>query len=185
MSTKRLTKSGCMKSERWKTPSRQHGASLLEGIAYLGIAALVILGAVSLLAGAFSSAQTNRGAEEVVSIRTGVKKLYMGQSAAYAAGSMNATLVAANVFPTTLAAAADGTVTNTWGGTVAVTGAGATFTVSYAAVPKDACINMMSAASGWLTVKVGSHAARPTPVAPDVAVTDCDATANTIVWTAT
>ncbi|MBC7413962.1 MAG: pilus assembly protein, partial [Herminiimonas sp.] len=40
--------------------SRQRGASLLEGIAYLGIAAIVILGAVSLLTGAFGSAQSNR-----------------------------------------------------------------------------------------------------------------------------
>ena len=36
------------------TYRHQRGASLLEGIAYLGIAAIVILGAVSLLTGAFS-----------------------------------------------------------------------------------------------------------------------------------
>ena len=57
--------------------ARQRGASLLEGIAYLGIAAIVVLGAVSLLTGAFGSAKANQTTEEVVAIRTSVRKLYL------------------------------------------------------------------------------------------------------------
>lgn len=129
---------------------RQCGASLLEGIAYLGIAALVILGAVSLLTGAFSSAQSNRGAEEIVSIRTAVKKLYMGQANSYVAGPLTASLNTAKLFPTTLALNAAGTaMTNSWGGDVTVTGAGSTFLITYTGVPQEACISMISGASGW------------------------------------
>ncbi|MEA3119675.1 MAG: hypothetical protein QOI13_2945, partial [Paraburkholderia sp.] len=68
-----------------RRPSRhaQRGASLLEAIAYLGIAAIVVIGAVALLNGAFNSAGTNELAEQVNSIQTGVKKLYMGQTNGY------------------------------------------------------------------------------------------------------
>jgi PilS N terminal len=163
----------------------QRGASLLEGIAYLGIAAIVILGAVSLLSGAFSSAQTNGAMEEVTAIRTGVRKLFMGQPSGYTNASLNTNLIAAKVIPSSLATAG-GVITNTWGGAVTITGATSTFDVSYTNVPQDICINMVTSSSGWSQVQVGAAAARPTspPITPAQATTDCaGVTANTIVWT--
>ncbi|MFC5474048.1 type 4 pilus major pilin [Paraherbaspirillum soli] len=174
-----------MQSGKSNIINRQRGASLLEGIAYLGIAAIVILGAVSLLMGAFSSAQTNRSSEEVVSIRTGVKKLYMGQTAAYGKDSLNAQLVTAKVFPTTLAVAADGAVTNTWNGPVVVNGVNSNFTISYADVPQDVCINMISGGNGWLSVKVNAATERTAfPITPAAATADCSQQKNVIIWTA-
>lgn len=167
-------------------PTRQHGASLLEGIAYLGIAALVILGAVSLLTSAFSSAQSNRGAEEVVSIRTGVKKLYTGQANAYGSADMTAALHAARIFPTTLTpnATPPTGMNNSWGGlvTVAGTSSGSTFTISYTLVPEDACIGMISGASGWSQVDTGASSTPITtsPVTPAQADTLCAPGNNTI-----
>ncbi|AIY39643.1 Putative type IV pilin protein [Collimonas arenae] len=175
-----------MQSGKSSIINRQRGASLLEGIAYLGIAAIVILGAVSLLMGAFSSAQTNRASEEVVSIRTGVKKLYMGQSAAYSTGSLNPQLITAKVFPTTLAVTEAGGVTNTWNGAVTVTGVNANFTISYTAVPQDVCINMISGSNGWVSVAVNDGAENTAfPITPKAATDACTSTAgNKIVWTA-
>lgn len=160
---------------------KQRGASLLEGIAYLGIAALVILGAVSLLTGAFSSAQSNRASEELVSIRTNVKKLYMGQANSYTAGAMTTALNTAGVFPTTLAANG-ANMTNSWGGNVTVTGAGSTFTITYTGVPQADCISMLSGASGWVSVKGNTVAATTTfPITPAVAATQCSlATGNSV-----
>ncbi|GAA4023197.1 type 4 pilus major pilin [Actimicrobium antarcticum] len=163
---------------------QQRGASLLEGIAYLGIAAIVVLGAVSLLTGAFSSAQSNRVVEEVISIRTGVKKLYMGQASSYGAVSLNANLISANVFPATLAVGAGAAVTNTWGGTVTVTGAGSAFTIAYTLVPTDACINIISGASGWTSIASGGAGITVFPATPAAAALECTgAAANTITWT--
>src|SRR5450830_2049931 len=88
---------------------RQHGASLLGGIAYLGIAAIVVIGAISLLTGAFSSAKSNQANEEVIGLRTAVRKLYIGQ--VYPSDILPG-LVAANAVPGTLIKASDGTVTN-------------------------------------------------------------------------
>ncbi|MEC5215866.1 Tfp pilus assembly protein PilW [Actimicrobium sp. GrIS 1.19] len=166
--------------------SRQRGASLLEGIAYLGIAAIVILGAVSLLTGAFSSAQSNRVSEEIVSIRTGVKKLYSSQSSGYGTADLNATLVSAKVFPSTLTATAAGAATNSWGGSVTVTGATSTFNIVYTGVPQDVCINALSGATGWASITGNANAAITTfPVTPADAAAACSVSTsagNTITW---
>ena len=162
--------------------SDQRGASLLEGIAYLGIAALVILGAVSLLSGAFSSATTNRAAEEIIAIRTAVKKLYMGQNVGYGTGALATDLNNAKALPTTLAVTSSSGVTtfkNAWDGAVVITGAGNTFTISYESIPKDVCINLLSTSTGWNSVKVGNNTLS-TPISPTTASNNCD-DSNTIV----
>ncbi|UOD29654.1 pilus assembly protein [Massilia violaceinigra] len=157
-------------------PRRQCGASLLEAIAYLGIAAIVILGAVSLLTGAFSSAQSNQAGEEVTAIRTAVRKLYMGQG--YGTVAINETLKKAGAFPGTLAVAADGTATNVWGGNVVVTGATGTFTIAYPGLPQDVCVATLVAASGWQKISAPGAAAITTfPVTPAAAATACSVTA--------
>ncbi|WP_211474763.1 type 4 pilus major pilin [Collimonas humicola] len=160
---------------------RQRGASLLEGVAYLGIAAIVILGAVSLMTSAFSSAKSNRGMEEVSAIRTGVMKMYVGQANSYPA-QMNAALAQAGVFPNTLNVtdAAAGTVKNSWGGDVAVTGSGSTFTITYSAVPQDTCTSMVSGASGWSSISQtgGASNSYPFPISPTNAAAICSVAGN-------
>ena len=64
---------GTLWPARRPSGKQQRGASLLEAIAYLGIAAVVVLGAVSLLNGAFGSAKSNQTNEEVVALRTPVR----------------------------------------------------------------------------------------------------------------
>lgn len=176
------------KSSRRLQPNAQRGASLLEGIAYLGVAAIVVLGAVSLLTNAFSSAQTNRAAEEIISIRTAVKKLYMGQAASYGAVDFTASLITARVFPSTLAVNAAGTgITNSWNGAVTVAGSngGSTFTLTYANVPRDACINLVSGASGWTRIdQAGNNAITTFPATPANAAAVCSLANNAISFIA-
>lgn len=162
----------------------QRGASLLEGIAYLGIAAIIILGAVALLASAFGSANTNRSYGELTSIRTGVKKLFMGQSASFGTGDLTATLISAKVYPTSLAISGTTSVKNTWNGEIVVTGDNNNFTISYAAVPQDVCINMVSGGNDWISIKVNAAAALAPPITPSAASGACSGASNTIVWTA-
>jgi X-X-X-Leu-X-X-Gly heptad repeat protein len=170
---------------RLRRPSRgaQRGASLLEAIAYLGIAAIVVIGAVALLNGAFSSAGTNELAEQVNAIQAGVKKLYMGQANGYT-GIANGVLSSAGVFPSTIPVAADGTATNTWGGDVTVTSASVgTFTIEYKNVPTSVCINALTAGGSWTGLNVNQKALAP-PVTPTSAQASCSAgNANDIIWT--
>jgi len=167
--------------------ARQRGASLLEALAYLGIAAVVVLGAISLLTGAFSSAKTNQTNEEVVAMRTAVRKLYMGQT--YPAGTLQAALISANAIPGTLTRAAGGALANGWGGAVTVAGTGGTFTVTYNAVPQDVCISLVSGATDWVSISGnGANAVTIFPATVDNATTMCTvagAAGNTLAFTAT
>jgi len=163
----------------------QRGSSLLEAIAYLGIAAVVVLGAVSLLNGAFGSAKANQTSEEVVALRTAVRKLYMGQS--YPVESMVPNLILANAVPATLARAQTGTLSNSWGGAVAVAGTATGFTITYNAVPQDVCVNLISGASGWLSIAQGQTSLTAFPVTVANATTLCSvpgAAGNTVTFTA-
>lgn len=135
---------------------KQHGASLLEGIAYLGIAALVVLGAVSLLTGASASAKANQTKEELVALRTAVKKLYAGQAYPTATPSMTGLLTAAKAVPSTLQVSGN-VITNSWGGAVTVDGTTTTtFTILYNNVPQDVCVNALSGLTGWVSVRRSS-----------------------------
>jgi hypothetical protein len=160
----------------------QRGATLLEAIAYLGIAAIVVIGAIALLSGAFSSASSNQTAEQVTAIQTGIKKLYMGQANGYA-GLNTAVAISAGVIPTTLHIdTANNTVTDSWGGAVTITGAGAgSFTIEFDSIPSDVCVNAISAGGTWTAVSVGGTA-QNVPVTPDAAQKAC-AASNNIIWT--
>lgn len=189
-----MKKSIPRKSQNLVRLHSERGASLLEGIAYLGIAAIVILGAVSLLTSAFGSAQANQTAQEIVSIRTAVKRLYMGQASSYGTVDITDKLIAAKAFPTTLSPITSGstvTINNAWNGSVTVKGSdgGATFTITYKGVPQDVCISIVSGATGWTKISQGSGSLNPItafPATPSAASTTCsvtDSTGNEINFT--
>lgn len=170
---------------RPRTRARQRGASLLEAISYLGIAAIVVIGAVALLTNAFSSASTNAVTEQVSAIQSGVKKLYMGQQASYT-GITNSILASAGVFPSTLSPAADGTITNSWNGTVAVGASGANeFTVTYTNVPESVCVNAVTVGGSWISISVNGTLYSTMPVSPTDAAKSCNTDTNTVIWTST
>ena len=164
--------------------SRQRGASLLEGIAYLGIAAIVVLGAVSLLTGAFGSAKSNQTIEELTALRTGVRKLYAGQT--YPAAIVP-TLITANSVPNTLAITrgANPAISNGWAGAVTVVGAGGTFAISYPNVPQDVCMAVVSGANGWTQISDGTTTINVVPATAANATSLCPNTSNTLTFTAT
>jgi type II secretory pathway pseudopilin PulG len=161
-------------------PFRQRGASLLEGLAYLGIAAIVILGAVSLLSGAFGNAQANQANQEIVSLRTAARKLFASQTYPGGNGVLGQNLVTARAVPGTLTINGIN-MTNAWGGAVTVTGNGGAgganqFTIAYASVPEDVCINIVSGATGWTQInRGGNNAIIAFPVTTAVASATCAA----------
>jgi len=170
------------------TPRRmQRGASLLEGIAYLGIAAIVVIGAIALLNTAFSSANSNELNSELSAIQTASRKLFMTTQGNYGSADFTTTLVTAKGFPQTLVAASDGTVTNPWAGTVAVAPGtpNTEFTITYTQVPADVCVNALtSTTTGWVSVTgPADKQAHTPPITPAVAQTACGSAGGTVVWT--
>jgi type II secretory pathway pseudopilin PulG len=163
---------------------RQRGASLLEAIAYLGVAALVVLAAVSLLQNAFGSARSNQTTEEITGLRTNIRKMYAGQP--YSDAAMLENLVTAKAIPTTLTVAADGnSITNAWGGGVTLTSTVSTFTITYALVPQDVCMNVVSGATGWTKIADGADGNKiiAFPATASDAATLCKAS-TTLAFTA-
>jgi hypothetical protein len=168
-----------------KTRRLQKGASLLEGIAYLGIAAIVVIGAIALLNTAFSSANSNELNSELSAIQTATRKLFMTTQGNYGSADFTEALVAAKGFPQTLVASGTA-VANAWGGSVAVapTTSGSQFTITYTNVPSDVCLTALtSTTDGWVSVKVGSGGATNPPFTPAAAKTACGSGPTTMVWT--
>ncbi|HEX7634899.1 MAG TPA: type 4 pilus major pilin [Noviherbaspirillum sp.] len=168
--------------------TRERGASLLEGIAYLGIAAIVVLGAVSLLTNAFGNAKANQTTEELIALRTAVRKLYAGQP--YNTDAfMQANLVTANAIPNTLVRGAANAIANSWAGTVTIAGTTAsTFTITYSNVPQDVCVAIISGATGWTSIAANGNTPAITafPATTSLATTHCSVAGNnTVVFTAT
>ena len=168
----------------------QRGASLLEIIAFLGIAAMVIIGAVSMINVSFTSAQGARLMEEALGIRTGVKKLYMTQSTGYGTAVINDVLRDAKVLPATISVsagvAAAAEIKNNFGGATTITGATGQFTIEYTLVPQDTCVSALSGVSGWsaISVKGSAEVAFTTfPITNKDAIAKCDAATNTITFT--
>lgn len=171
----------------------QAGLTLLEAIAFLAIAGLVIGGALAMYSSASSTQSTGQTVMEYESIRTGMKALYSG-GGGYGTISTNPTLIASKKIPGTLVTdAALSTITNSWAGDVVVMGATKEFYVAYDAVPKEVCVGMLSgisASGGWTGyfvaatgTAVGAKTASTGKIAPAIAVTACAAAENKVaIW---
>lgn len=164
--------------------NRQAGMTLIEIIVVLAIGALIIGGALSLYSNASSSQSSNQLNSDLTAIRASVKSLYSTQGG-YGTASLNSVLINAKKVPTTMSVSGT-TISHALNGTLAVAGATSNFTMTVTAIPTDVCVALLSAASGFSSIQVGSNAARTSfPISPANASTDCAAAATqTIVFTA-
>jgi type II secretory pathway pseudopilin PulG len=128
----------------------KRGLTLIEALLFLGIAAIVIVGAVLFYNNASSAARTNDALTQINALTTGVKGLYSGTSRYGANGtSLVPAVINSGVAPrNTVNGAA---LVNPWGGATLITanGGGAHFTVVMNAVPQDSCVRILTA--GLLT----------------------------------
>lgn len=164
---------------------KQLGATILEAIAFLGIAAIIIVGALAMFGSGLSGANTNQAMEQMTGLMSGTKSLFTGQGGYGPAGTnLNAPLIAAKAIPSTLAVSGS-TITNSWGGNINVTSTGPAFTIGNANIPADVCIKMVSAAGGsqWVAISVNGSALS-IPVTAAAATTACNTSANTVDLTA-
>lgn len=176
----------------------KRGLTLIEALLFLGIAAIVIVGAVLFYNNASGSARTNDALTQVNAFATGVKGLYSG-TARYGANGDDLVDAVINSGVAPRNTVNGTTLVNPWGGATLITvgGAGAHFAITMNAVPQDACVRILTA--GLLTqgglfgaqVRTGTGAApnaapaasgtmfTPTaPADPATAATACTAGAN-------
>jgi len=169
---------------------RQRGATLLEAVAFLGIAAIILIGAIALFTNAFQGARSNQLTEEVTAIENGARKIYAtgaGLSTNVTSGGIGG-LVSAGVIPTSLTVSvANGTVTDEWGGAVTLkmdTDNASAAQISFENVPQPVCIAALTAGGDWSGVSTSvSTSLQTVPLTAAAATTACTSSDGvTVNW---
>jgi prepilin-type N-terminal cleavage/methylation domain-containing protein len=161
---------------------KQRGITLVELIAGLAIISIIIVGALALVGQADTAARSTEMLKGVNGIRANVKGLYTSQGG-YGTTSLIANMKAANALPENWISgtSASPTLTHSYGGNVTVTGtaSGSAFEITLSAVPKAACIRLLSNQVGtsWTSVKVGTTTVA-FPITVATATTSCAADTN-------
>ncbi|PLY99999.1 pilus assembly protein [Burkholderia sp. WAC0059] len=182
--------------------ARQFGLTLLEAVAFLGIAAVVLVGTVAFIGHAATAASANHLALEVNAIETNLRSLFLANgNGGYSALQQESTAALANagVFPKSLQiGTSDGTTTvyNAWGGTVTV-GTGVAPSgdddympvVTYTNVPQDVCTRVLTMGGNWRYINVndpsnavGSQTLDGSTLTIAQAKSACSQSYNTIAW---
>lgn len=121
--------------------SRQAGATLLEALAFLGIAAIVAVGAISMFRAAQTTAQANDVIAQINGMRSTIETLYQTQASFI--GLSSADIIASKAVPANLRVSA-GQIFNGFGGTISFTGLPDTYRIGYTKVPVDVCIKVIA-----------------------------------------
>lgn len=117
------------------------GATMMEALLFLGITAIVLIGAFSLYTLATSSNKMNTARTQVQTYVSGVKQLYSSQSNY---SSLNNALVISAAIPPKNAITGATTLVDPWGGSTTITGAATTFNIAMSGIPQSACTELLS-----------------------------------------
>ncbi|MCZ7860812.1 type 4 pilus major pilin [Agrobacterium salinitolerans] len=169
--------------------TRKRGATLMEMVAWLALAAMIIAGALVLWNVANSSRQTTTALTQLNQIQTAVRTLYSGQSSYV--GLSTAVLVNSKALQQSMISGT--AIRHAYNGAVTVapattTGGGANsgFTISFANIPQDACQQMLTKdlGRGLYEAGVGTMVGQPNlPFTLVLATGQCSGPYNTVKWT--
>ena len=173
------------------------GLTLMEALLFLGLAAVVIVGAFTLYNNASSSSRMNEARTQLQTFIGGVQSLY-STSIDYSTVTTDL-VISANIAPPSAVddSVAPPILINPWGGTTVIQDANAAglgtareFTVAFNNIPDEACTAMLS--SGLIDqgtvvgISANGNAEHTDEVTPDVAIAECNAgaSANTVTFRA-
>lgn len=135
---------------------RQLGMTLIELIAALGVAAVVIVGALSLYQSADASQKSNELLSGITSVRGAIRQLFGGNySGELLLAVANSNKLPSSWIPTGSAGAY--TAVNNVFGTVTVTATTATtMTMVLNRIPSSVCSSVATAVQGWDSISIGT-----------------------------
>lgn len=175
--------------------AKSRGLTLIEALLFLGLAALVIVGAVTIYNNASNSTRTNEALSQIQTYATGVKGLNSGSSQFTNNADFALPAIRSGVAPKN--AVVGGTsLVNPWGGATTITGRTSFFTISMAGVPQESCVRLLTsglmnqggivgmsvaaAATAIPTTSAGTNFAVATGATLTQATTACAAATNQI-----
>lgn len=165
-----------------KSHKKMKGLSIFEGLLVFGLAAIVLVTALSYFNNATNTSKLNQAKAQVQAIGAGVQSLFSSQST-YATAStslvVNAGLAPQNAVSGT-------TLVNPWGGQINVDGFARYFEVELLLVPSDSCVNFLSAGviseGGIIQMEVNGSNTFTTSPNPAQAVSACNSNLNTMTF---
>ncbi len=171
---------------------RQAGLTMIEAIAFLGIAGLVMAGALAMYNSARTSMDVAQVKEEYFALKDSIEHLFTGSNG-YISSNAIETLINAKKIPVSLVVS--GTiVTNKWDGKLEVRNGVANYRITFDNIPKGVCVGMLPAITapggwgGYNVVAAGSFVGMETvttgKIAPDVASNICFENSKVSIWTA-
>ena len=165
--------------------NKQKGFSLLELLLVVAVGAILILAGLAIYRNVTNQTQVNEASRLVNVLKQESQKLWQGEGTYGAAGDdMNETLINANAVPNRYVTGAN-TINSPFDTAVNVTSAGTTFTITVAAVPQGACINLGTLYNAndpdFASVSIGGTVqAEPTVAFVNA---NCDAAGSDMIWT--
>ena len=150
------------RGKRAARPIQRGFMALTDMTAWIGVAILIVAAVLALGTLALRGSDGLRTEQELNGLRIGTVSTFSTQPE-YGTADMTTFLSNSGDVPDTLKRTVSGsstTLTNKWGGAVSVVGAGTSFNVNYAAMPKAICNKIVSKlkASDWRGVSVGGVA---------------------------
>jgi len=163
---------------------RQGGFNLIEVSIAVVIGILVLSGVAYFVQRGFAGSDISKEANNISALIANTKILRSSGTYGASGTSLLPQLRVSKGLPSALTD--DGTnVTNSWSGAVGVASTGGGYTVSYAAVPQDACLQLATTISDGAVISTTINGTANTgAVSSALATTQCNsATANAIVFT--
>jgi hypothetical protein len=165
-------------------PYHQRGLTLLEGLAWMALAGVVVAGALAMNAKGWLGSKEQKEITHISAIVSGTKQLQSVSGYGSSGTNLVPALISAGLVPADMTVSGT-TIVNRYGGTVTVVSTGLGYTVTDPSLPAATCMSLARQISqvDGLTTKIGSGTAITTAVDTATAQTQCSGTTNTVAFT--
>lgn len=163
---------------------KQAGLTLLEGLAWMALAGVVVAGALAMNGKGWLGNKEQKEITHVSALISGTKQLQSVNGYGASGTNLVPALISAEVVPGDMTVSGN-TLVNRYGGTVTVTSTGLGYTVTDPGLPASACMSVARQISqiNGLTTKIGSGAAITGAVDTATAQAQCSGSTNTVAFT--
>lgn len=170
--------------QKIRVPYRQRGMTLLEGLAWMAIAGLVVAGALAMNAKGWLGNKEQKEMTHISAIISGAKQLQTVTGYGTAGTSLVAAMINGGLVPSDMTVSGS-TIVNRYGATVTVVSTGLGYTVTDPGLPASACMSLVTgiSAMGDISTKMNSGTATTGPIAAAAASAGCNTASNTVAFT--
>lgn len=125
--------------------TQRRGATLLEAMAFLAIAAFVILGGISMFENVMNDTNLNTTVQNTTSLVTAIKRNFTTSYSTLSWTALGSGTGNLNVVPNTWPATGTGNRKNSFGGDVTLTATASNFTFGFTYIPQKVCAQLAAA----------------------------------------